>query len=1584
MSKRAPKKAEESSPYQASEEVYRALFAQAADGIFIANKQGRYIEVNQRGCQMLGYTREELLGLTMMDLIPDEDRGHDPLKLDKLRTGSPFLKERRLRCKDGRLLPVEISAQMLEDGNFLGMVRDISKRKKAEELLQKQEHEFRTLMENSPDFIGRYDQDARVVYVNPALEKLFGKPLAQLRGKTSIEISPGVKGAEKFDTMIREALAIGSPVEIEIIVDEVPGQNPFYHHLRFVPERDHQEQIVSVLFIGRDITPLKENERQLRTLTEHSPDVIARFDREGRYLYVNKTAEKFTGIPAQDLLGQPLGQVLLERVSPVYAEELLSLRHAIEQVFITGTASETEIKLSLPNSEYIFNVRLIPEHNQAGEAASVLYIARDITEARRVGKELQRSNDLLQAIIEAAPVAIIGLDLDGNVQMVWNPAAEKMLGWNAQEVMGRPLPSVPVERQEEFSRFREWVRSGKTLDGVEVQRQRRDGTPLDYTIYASPLHDAEGQIIGNIAVLVDISRRKEMEDELRHTAGELQHVMTSVSDCLWSGETDEEGNWAYNYYSPVVETITGRPSEFYMDSPQRWLNTVHPDDQPRLLEAYQRVLNGQSEREEEEYQIIRPDGTIRWVRDCATATRLGATRLRIDGVVSDITERKQTEEALQKSHEELRVFFSQTINGCFFMMLDEPVRWDETTNQEGVLDYVFAHQHITQVNDAMLAQYGATREQMLKLTPNDFFQHNLAHGRELWRRLFDAGKVRLESNERKLDGTQMWIEGDYILLYDAEGRITGHFGIQRDISERRRAEEQLRESNERFRLLAESSLTGIYLIQDGLFRYVNPAMGHIFGYGVAELTDKLGPMDLVHPDDRLLVAQNIRRRIEGEVEAIHYDFRGVRKDGLMIYVEVHGRRIEYGGKTGVIGTLVDVTERKRSEAELQRNREATLAFSEQLTTLQEVTNQLSKAKSSDDLCRQAVQLGRSRLGFSRVSIWFIDERLGILQGSFGTDEHGELRDERDAQVEFRQEGLTWRVFSHKESMALAEYGPLYNHRGQEVGEGDNAVAALWDGDEVIGVVCVDNHLTQQPITDHQLEVLRLYATTLGHLIRRKRVEESLQQHQAQLQYVVNTVPAGVLLLDANGRIYLMNPVAEQYLAVLVPDWANGRLTHLGQRPLNELFTSPEESLWHEITVKDLIFEAIACPVENSPKNGGWVLIVRDITQERDIQQRVQRQERLAAVGQLAAGIAHDFNNILAVIKLYAQLISRTVEMPTRAQERLHTIEQQTKRATDLIQQILDFSRQSVVERQPLDLLPFMEELVILLDRTLPEHIQVKLDHAAEAYFIQADPSRIQQVMMNLAVNARDAMPAGGHLQIRLSHVQTEAPRPMPVQDLPPGSWVQIEITDRGDGIPQEVLSHIFEPFFTTKEVGEGTGLGLAQVYGIVQQHEGYIDVTTKEGQGTTFTLYFPGLHTGGKVPGTHNKALLQMGQGQRVLVVEDDEATREALLDSLAQLNYEVLAATNGREALTILATKGAEIDLVVSDVVMPEMGGIALFHALQEQNLTIPLVLLTGHPLSKEMENLQTMGLAGWLPKPPDLVNLSNLLAEVLTAPLH
>lgn len=514
-------------------------------------------------------------------------------------------------------------------------------------------------------------------------------------------------------------------------------------------------------------------------------------------------------------------------------------------------------------------------------------------------------------------------------------------------------------------------------------------------------------------------------------------------------------------------------------------------------------------------------------------------------------------------------------------------------------------------------------------------------------------------------------------------------------------------------------------------------------------------------------------------------------------------------------------------------------------------------------------------------------------------------------------------------------------------------------------------------------------TVLRDITERKRAETEREQLLAQIrsqaqevQFIVDTVPEAIFLLSEDCHVKLTNPTAAEYLTLLSPGWEDGRIQQIGQYSLVQLLTSPPKGLWHEVNHDGRHFEAIARPVEFSPQHQGWVFVLRDVTREREIQRQVQSQERLAAVGQLAAGIAHDFNNSLAVIKLYTDVLQRTAELSPRNQERMQTVSQQTQRAADLIQQILDFSRQSLIERQPLDLLPFLKELTKLLKRTMPENVQVRLDAEKDEFIIHADPSRIQQVILNLAFNVRDAMPQGGHMTLSLNTVQFIANDAFPVPGMTPGTWVQVGVADTGTGIPAEMLAHIFEPFFTTKARDKGTGLGLAQVYGIVQQHDGFIDVRTEEAQGTTFFLYFPSWAEGEAVALSPDTTELQYGQGQKILLVEDDPATRQAVADGLTLLNYEVIEAVNGREALSILETKADEISLVLSDAVMPELGGIALLHAMRQQNLTIPVILLTGHPLNtlrKKVEDLQSLGLNGLLPKPPNLEELSHLLARVL-----
>lgn len=297
----------------------------------------------------------------------------------------------------------------------------------------------------------------------------------------------------------------------------------------------------------------------------------------------------------------------------------------------------------------------------------------------------------------------------------------------------------------------------------------------------------------------------------------------------------------------------------------------------------------------------------------------------------------------------------------------------------------------------------------------------------------------------------------------------------------------------------------------------------------------------------------------------------------------------------------------------------------------------------------------------------------------------------------------------------------------------------------------------------------------------------------------------------------------------------------------------------------------------------------------------------------------------------------------------------------------------------MDLVPFLKETVRLLQRTIPEHVTVNLTFGLDKYTIDGDPTRMQQMLTNLAVNARDAMPNGGELRIELVKITVEPGHPPPVPEMKPGPWVKLTVSDTGVGMSEEVMLHLYEPFYTTKGPSEGTGLGLAQVHGIVNQHGGAIDVETEVGAGTTFTIYLPALETEAAEPAPQIAAPVSQGHGQRVLVVEDEPTVRAALVESLEAWHYQTMEAANGEEALAALDAHANRIDVILSDVVMPVMGGIALFHAMRERGLSIPVVMLSGHPMESELKDLQAQGLAGWMLKPPDMKRLSQLLTQAL-----
>lgn len=406
----------------------------------------------------------------------------------------------------------------------------------------------------------------------------------------------------------------------------------------------------------------------------------------------------------------------------------------------------------------------------------------------------------------------------------------------------------------------------------------------------------------------------------------------------------------------------------------------------------------------------------------------------------------------------------------------------------------------------------------------------------------------------------------------------------------------------------------------------------------------------------------------------------------------------------------------------------------------------------------------------------------------------------------------------------------------------------------------------------------------------------------------------------------------------------------------------------------------------------------------EAQEKMVQQERLAAVGQMAAGIAHDFNNILTSISLYTQMMLQSAArnpqdaLSPKNRERIEVISRQTSRAAELVQQILDFGRKAVLTPRPLQVDAMLKEMSDLLERTLPENIELtlntiysnRLSAAPGEFTIHADPTRFQQVIMNLVMNARDAMPQGGQLHITLTRTNDQEIMCSDCGRVAVNSWVTIRITDTGAGIPPEVLPHIFEPFYTTKSP-PSSGLGLGQVFGIIKQHQGHIYVETEVGNGTTFYIHFPAQPLEQIPVPTSPAPAFTSVSGATILVVEDNPTIRIALTDSLQVLGYQVLTAANGQEALEMCAKYGCAapdntspphqgIDLVLSDWVMPVMGGLEMVQALIERQLMVKILMLTGHTLTEEARAIPYPGIVGWLIKPPTLEQLAIAVAQALS----
>jgi PAS domain S-box-containing protein len=886
------------------------------------------------------------------------------------------------------------------------------------------------------------------------------------------------------------------------------------------------------------------------------------------------------------------------------------------------------------------------------------------------------------------------------------------------------------------------------------------------------------------------------------------------------------------------------------------------------------------------------------------------------GIVVDITDRKQAEAQIRTEKE----FTEKALNAqpdTFFLF--EPatckaLRWNR------------AFREITGFTDEEIAGLPA---------PASYYSPvDLERTKTLTKRVLEGETGTIELELICKDGSKVPFEYRVSTINDDRGKPKYLISIGRDITDRKRAEETLRESE--LRLLEAQRIakigswdlnlkTNSLFWSDEIYKIfdIDP---EIFGATYESFLDN------IHPDDRELVNTAYTESVKNKIpyKIVH---RLLLKGGAIKYVEEQCETYyddETGDPVQSFGTFQDITERVKAEDALQIERDNLSNTFQALVDGIYIVNQ-------------------------RFEIQFVHK---ALEKDFGPWKEG---DKCYKYFHARNEPCTW-------------------CKNQEVWEGKTVQWEWYSDKNDKTYELVDTPITLRDGSIGKLEIFR-------DITDRKLAESKLERLNLAIEQLAETV----VITDKQGTILYVNPAFEKISGYSL-DEALGQNPRILQSGVHD--SSFYEEMWDILLRKEVwrgqlvnkkkdgtIYteEATISPVlDASGEIVNFVAVKRDITEDLKLQEQLRQTQKMEAVGTLAGGIAHDFNNLLTGILGHASLLKLRNDPESKTYDAAKTIEKAAERAAELTAQLLGFARKGKHQIAPVNIHLVIPEVANLLSRTIDKNIKVTQHLDSQNPIIKGDPAQIQQALLNLALNARDAMPNGGELSFQTEITDLDEEYCRTHLYTRQGRHLLISVTDTGKGISAEIIERIFEPFFTTKEEGKGTGMGLAMVYGIVKNHDGHINVYSEVGEGTTFKLYLPLEETDHEEQKANNDEETISGSG-RILIVDDEAIVRTIASDMLIAIGYEVITANNGVEAVEIYKNESSDIDLVILDMIMPEMGGHECFKELKKINPDVKAILSTGFGINGKAQDILEEGVKSFVQKPYRVDQLSKAVAEIM-----
>ncbi|MBI3411235.1 MAG: PAS domain S-box protein [Planctomycetes bacterium] len=1128
--------------------------------------------------------------------------------------------------------------------------------------------------------------------------------------------------------------------------------------------------------------------------------------------------------------------------------------------------------------------------------------------------------ELAQTLFEEAGDALFLFDPESEQILETNPMASRLTGFSRQQMLRLKVTYLfRSEVSGGIQRLRAAFRKTglfHSQDGFFL-RQNDGARWVAVNLSITRLH-TEQEPLGLITAR-DVREQREAQAQLRKKEEQLRRVLSSVSDCLWSVEFNRQtGNWKMVYISPVVEAITGRPPSFFATL-DRLYQIIHPDDLARVKLSHQRMLTELS-HSEDDYRIIRPDETVRWVRASKQTHRGEEGSLRVDSVMSDITERVEAEERLRRNERQYRDLV-ETSNDLIWAV-DESGAWTFVNRK------------------AALAIYGLEPEEMIGRPFTDFLSPGL-----LERDLATFGRIKAgesifqyETVHLRKDGTPVDLSFNAIVQKDEQGIVGGATGTATDISQRKKAEKALRESEERLHAFMDHSPALAFIKdEEGRYLFINRVFQARFQ---VRAEDFFGRSDdvLWPPKVAARLRDHDRRALEAKrpMEFLEQVATpdGVVRDWWVLKFPIQ----DASGRSLLGGLALDLTERRQAEEALRASEERyRLLFERNLAGV--------FRSSLDGRLLDCNESFARILGYSSPTD-ILSHRVGELYME-PTDRHELLSRLSENPI----------LTNFELRMRRKDDTPLW------ILENVSLLQEA-DGDPILEGTIVD-------INDHKQALEALKASEAKYRVLIENLEQSIFLKDRDLRFVAanKNFCACVGLTEAEivGKSdYDFYPVdlADKYRADDLQVMAEGRVLQIEEQ-------NPQQEKMRTVRV-------IKTPVKDgNGKPMGVLGIFWDITDQVALEEQLRQVQKMDAIGQLAGGIAHDFNNLLTVILgNLSFVLGQKPVVADLAEEMLRNAEQAGVRAAELTQRLLGFSRRSMLRSEAVQLNRAAEETIRLLRRTIDPRIELMVETQPDCWPIKADPGMINQVLMNLCLNARDAMPQGGKLTLTTSHFVPDDKYLRTHVEAQPGEYVRLCVRDTGHGMTEEVRQRIFEPFFTTKGMGKGTGLGLAMVFGIVKQHRGWIVCESEVNRGTTFEVFLP-RHIG------EANATAIAGNGpvpfgnETILLVDDEGMIRNLGQSILRRFGYKVLLAEDGLKALEQCQRHGEDIDLVILDGTMPRLSGRDTLRKLAKQNPTLPVLFSSGYAA----ENQDLTGfpqIVGFIQKPYRVEDLGIKVREI------